>query len=199
MRWPCPKWRRRSVWDVIHTNSSRRPPPACRPGAKGVLFLPYLAGERAPYADPNARGVFFGLSLGHTRAHMARAIMEGVAFSLHDCLALMRAAGVPVEEIRATGGGARSGFWRAILADLFDAEMVTINASEGPAFGAALLAGVGVGVYAGVEEAADKTVAKAEATPPNKERGALYRRRYQVYRNLYPALAPLFAENSVQG
>ncbi|MGE5549456.1 MAG: xylulokinase [Bacteroidota bacterium] len=169
------------------------------PGCEGLVFLPYLAGERAPYPDPYARGVFFGLTLGHTRAHMARAVMEGVAYSLNDCLELMRALEVPVAEIRATGGGARSKLWREMQADLYGAEMVTINASEGPAFGAALLAGVGAGVYASVEEASAKTVSRVESTKPDRERGERYRRQYGIYRKLYPVLAPLFAENAKLG
>ncbi|MCL6614243.1 MAG: xylulokinase, partial [Firmicutes bacterium] len=152
------------------------------PGSEGLIFLPYLAVERTPYPDPYARGVFFGLSLGHTRAHMARAVLEGVAYSLNDCLQLMRAVDVPITEVRATGGGARSRLWRQIQADLFDVEMVTINATEGPAFGAALLAGVGTGVYPSVEEASAATTRRVETTRPDPGRGEIYWRQYQIYR-----------------
>lgn len=166
------------------------------PGSDGLVFLPYLAGERTPYPDPQARGVFFGLSLGTTRAHMARAVLEGVAYSLNDCLQLIRDMEVPIAEIRASGGGGRSRLWREIQADLFGAEMVTINAAEGPAFGAALLAGVGTGIYPGVEEACAAAIARVETTAPDPARGEIYRRQYEIYRRLYPALAPLFAGNA---
>ncbi len=162
------------------------------PGCEGLVFLPYVAGERTPYPDPNARGVFFGLSLRHTKAHMARAVMEGVAFSLRDCLELVKALGVSMEEVRVSGGGARSALWRQIIADVFGAPLVTLKVTEGPAYGAALLAGVGIGVYGSVVEACEKTIKPAGVTEPNPPVVALYEEYYGLYRALYPQLKPLF-------
>lgn len=162
------------------------------PGCEGLVFLPYVAGERTPYPDPNARGVFFGLSLRHTKAHMARAVMEGVAFSLRDCLELVRALGVSIEEVRVSGGGARSSLWRQIIADVFGSPLVTLGVTEGPAYGAALLAGVGIGVYGSVAEACEKTIKPASVTEPSPSTVALYEEYYGMYRALYPQLKPAF-------
>jgi xylulokinase len=131
-----------AVYDVLTAEAAQAPA-----GCEGLLFLPYLTGERTPYPDPNARGVFFGLTVRHGKAHMTRAVLEGVAFGLRDSLQLMRALGMPLTQVRASGGGARSAFWRQILADVFDTAMATVNVTEGAAYGAALLAGVGAGVY----------------------------------------------------
>ena len=125
-----------------------------RPGSDGLLFLPYLTGERTPYPDPMARGAFVGLTVRHGDAQMRRAVLEGVAFGLRDSLELLRAAGVPdVEEIRVSGGGARSQLWLRIIASVFDCNMVTVNITEGAAYGAALLAGVGGGIWPDVDTA----------------------------------------------
>ncbi len=161
------------------------------PGAEGLVFLPYLAGERTPHADPDARGAFVGLTLRHTRAHMTRAVMEGVTFGLMDALGLVRALGTPAPRVRVSGGGVRSAVWRQMLADVFDAEVVTVNATQGAAFGAALLAGVGVGVFPGVPEAARSVVRETGATRPGAQAPA-YRAVYERYRALYPVLAPEF-------
>src|SRR3569832_2988051 len=110
-------------------------PAAVKPGSNGQIFLPYLAGERTPQADPNARGCIIGLTLTHSRGHLARSVMEGVAYSLRESLALFRQMGVPVNEIRASGGGAKSPLWRQIQADVFGQDVVTINAEQGPAYG----------------------------------------------------------------
>lgn len=164
--------------------------------SEGLLFLPYLAGERTPYPDANARGVFFGLSLRHTKAHMSRAILEGVAFGLCDCLDLVRTLIPDVNEIRASGGGARSDFWRQILADVFDTKMTTTSATEGPAFGAALLAAVGVGHFDGVESACDNWVRVVSSLEPIESNVARYSQGKRVYRSLYPALKSAFDMNA---
>ncbi len=162
------------------------------PGCDGLVFLPYLTGERTPHADPDAKGVFFGLSLMHTKAHMSRAVLEGVAFGMRDSLEIMRGMDIPVDQIRASGGGARSSLWRSIQADVNGAPMVTVNVDEGPAYGAALLAGVGTGVFGTVEEACDATVRVVKQVEPDPDRAVRYDRIYKLYRNLYPALQPHF-------
>ncbi len=158
------------------------------PGAEGLLFLPYLQGERTPHADPEARGAFTGLSLRHTRAHFARAVLEGVAFALRDSLEIFRSLGVAPREIRATGGGARSAEWRRILADVLETPIAVPEVDEGPAFGAALLASVGAGTFFDVGEACEAAVRIRETTEPDSSRAALYAERYSSYRALYPAL-----------
>ncbi len=165
-------------------------------GADGLIFLPYLSGERTPYADPHARGVFFGLSLAHGRAHLARAVLEGVAFSLNDCLELLCRLQVECGRIRVSGGGAGSVLWRQIMSDVFGRELVTVNVNQGAAYGAALLAAVGIGVFPDVAAACRTAVQETGVTRPGPET-ARYARLYQRYRALYPALAREFAELAV--
>jgi xylulokinase len=161
-------------------------------GSGGLYFLPYLSGERSPHPDPLARGAFIGLTLGHERRHMARAVLEGVAFGLRDGLDLMLAAGMPVPtQIRASGGGTASALWRQILADVLDAEIATVNTSEGAAYGAGLLAAVGAGWYSSVDAATDALVTPTVAAAPGPD-AAAYAEAHRLYRDLYPALAPLF-------
>jgi xylulokinase len=164
------------------------------PGCEGLIFLPYLTGERTPYPDPWARGVYFGLTLRHAKAHLVRAILEGVSYGLRDSLEILREMGLPISQVRASGGGARSALWRQIQADVFDAEMVTINIDEGPAFGVALLAGVGAGVFATVEEACDRTITITDRTGPNPDTSALYDTYYPIYQALYASLKDHFVE-----
>jgi len=163
-------------------------------GCRGLVFLPYLSGERTPYPDPHARGVFFGLSLWHRREHLVRSVLEGVSYGLRDSLEILRGLGLPIRQVRASGGGARSDLWRQIQADVFGCELVTINVDEGPAFGAALLAGVGAGVYPSVPEACRRTITVTQRTEPNPDTAQVYERYYQVYRKLYPALRDRFAD-----
>ncbi len=158
-------------------------------GCEGLLFLPYLTGERTPYPDPLARGAFVGLTVRHGMAHMTRAVLEGVAFGLRDSMELIRSAGLgEIHQVRVSGGGARSPLWRQILADVMDAELVTVNTTEGAAFGAALLAGVGVGNWSGVEQACTQTIQIVQATKPEAGSVMGYNRYYKLYRKLYPAL-----------
>jgi len=161
-------------------------------GSDGLLFLPYLSGERTPHPDPLARGAFVGLTVNHGRAHLTRAVLEGVAFGLRDSLELMRAMGlVPSTEIRATGGGVKSSLWRQVLADVLEARIVTTSTAEGAAQGAATLAAVGGGWFPTVEEACRALVRIREPTEPSPDAGA-YAGAYRRYRELYPALAPTF-------
>jgi xylulokinase len=165
---------------------------AAPPGSDGLIYLPYLMGERTPHLDPLARAVFFGLTGRHTRNHMVRAILEGVAYSLRDSLEILREMGVPLGEVRFAGGGARSALWRQIQANVFELPGVTLNVSEGPAFGAALLAGVGTGVYSSVEEACQATLRAADRVEPQASAAAAYARMYPIFRALYPALREQF-------
>ncbi len=157
------------------------------PGSEGLLFLPYLTGERTPHLDPNARGAFFGLTTRHTLAHMTRAVMEGVVFSLRDSMEIMRELDVPVEEVGATGGGARNSLWRSLQADVYGAPIKRTVADEGPAYGAALLAGVAAGEYGSTEEATSVVRLREEVTEPDPERVGTYEEAYEAYRSLYPA------------
>ncbi len=158
----------------------------------GLFFLPYLTGERSPHPDPLARGAFVGLTLQHDRRHMTRAVLEGVAFGLRDGLDLMVASGMPAPtEIRASGGGLASPIWRQILADVLGAELATPSTTEGAAFGAAVLAAVGVGWFADVASATSALVRTAPVASPGPACAA-YGRAHDAYRDLYPALAPIF-------
>ena len=162
------------------------------PGCEGLLFLPYLTGERTPHPDPNARGAFVGLTLRHGKGALVRAVLEGVAYGLRDSLELLRALAIPIRQVRASGGGARSVAWRQIMADIFGAELVTINITEGAAYGAALLAGVGTGIYRDVAEAVGQTIRVLESTEPAPAHVAVYDGFYEQYRALYGQLKPTF-------
>jgi xylulokinase len=161
-------------------------------GSDGLLFLPYLTGERSPHPDPLARGAFVGLTITHDRRHLTRAVLEGVAFGLRDGLDLMTAAGMPAPTtIRASGGGIASPVWRQILADVLEAEIATVATTEGAAYGAATLAGVGAGWFPNVAAAAGSWATATVAASPGGD-VATYRERHAAYRGLYPALAPTF-------
>jgi len=159
-------------------------------GSEGAVWLPYLMGERTPYLDPNARAAFVGLTASHTRSHLTRAVMEGVAFSLRDAFEIFRELGAPIEAIRLGGGGARSQLWRQIQGDVYGHAVETIESDEGAAFGAAILAGVGVGAWPSVEEACRKTIHIADRIEPNLKSSAILDRNYQAYRTLYSSLSP---------
>lgn len=160
-------------------------------GAEGLLFLPYLSGERTPHGDPQARGVFCGLTLRHEKAHLVRAVVEGVTFGLRDSLEIMRALDLPAAEVYATGGGARSPFWRQVQADIFGMPVVPEQAGEGPALGAALLAGAGTGVFS-LRDGAARAVHTGAPTLPSPDRRRIYERVYARYDRLYPALKDVF-------
>lgn len=163
------------------------------PGADGLLFLPYLTGERTPHPDPLARGAFVGLTVRHGLAHMTRAVLEGVAFGLRDGFELMKSAGLgQITQVRVSGGGAKSPLWRQILADVFGCELVTVNTTEGAAYGAALLAAVGAGEFSSVESACETVIQVTGSTRPDRERVKAYDTIYPLYRELYPALTSTF-------
>jgi len=162
-------------------------------GSEGLVFLPYLSGERTPYPDPLARGSFVGLTLRHKRAHLTRAVLEGVAFSMKDCFALLQGAGLgALEEVRIAGGGARGPLWRRIVASVLGLPMVTVNSTEGAAYGAALLGAVGAGAWPSIEAACDATVAVTGREEPVAAWAGAYEALYPRYRELYPALKPTF-------
>ncbi len=177
------------AYEVIIEEAKKIPP-----GSDGLLFLPYLMGERTPHLDPQARGMWFGLTAAHTRGHLIRSILEGVAFSLRDSIEILRELKVPVNQVRASGGGSRSALWRQIQAEIYGQNVVSLRESEGSAYGAALLAGVGARIYSSVEEAARETVKVCNEASPHTENAALYDKLYGVYRRLYPAVRNLSHE-----
>jgi xylulokinase len=166
------------------------------PGSDGVLWAPYLMGERTPHLDPNARATLTGLAASHTRAHVTRAILEGVAFSLKDTFSLFEEMQVPVRNIRLGGGGARSPLWRQIQADVYGREVEILRAEEGAAYGAALLAGVGAKFWKSVDEACEAVVEVDERISPEPSAVEALHLQYENFRALYPALKPLFARMS---
>ncbi len=160
-------------------------------GAAGLLWAPYLFGERTPHLDPTARAAFVGITASTTRAHFIRAVLEGVAFSLKDSFTLLAELGIPVERIRLGGGGARGPLWRQIQADVYNAPVERLEAEEGGAFGAALLAGTGVGTWPSVEEACNCTLRVAETIQP--QHADHMQTQYAHFRKLYPALKQVSA------
>ncbi|UCD84624.1 MAG: xylulokinase [Deltaproteobacteria bacterium] len=166
------------------------------PGAGGVLFLPYLSGERTPHNDPHARGLFTGLSLSSGRGEMARAVIEGVSYGLHDCLELIRGAGIEWDQALISGGGARSDLWCQITADVLGITISRLQENPGPAYGAALLASVGSGVYSSVDEACEGHGQVERVFEPRKEYQNIYHEGYQRYRELYRRMREFFRETA---
>ncbi|MBC8446110.1 MAG: xylulokinase [Chloroflexi bacterium] len=163
-------------------------------GSENLLFLPYLTGERTPHPDPLARGAFVGLTMRHTQAHLTRAVLEGVAFGLRDCVELLRTAGSDAQmQVRISGGGARSPQWQQIIADVLQTELVTVSTIEGAAYGAALLAGIGAGFWPNADAACTAVVQSTTQVSPQAGLAECYHALYNHYRRLYPALRPTFA------
>jgi len=165
-------------------------------GCSGLIYLPYIMGERTPHLDPDAKGVFFGLSAMHDKRDMIRAIMEGVVYSLRDCLEIIRGMGVDINEVRASGGGGKSSFWRQMQADVFGNQIVTMNTTEAPALGAALLAGVGTGLYKSVPEACDEVLKVKTRQLPDMSLNTVYDKYYRIYDQLYKSLKQDFKDLS---
>ncbi|HVJ84006.1 MAG TPA: xylulokinase [Caulifigura sp.] len=157
-------------------------------GSEGLVFLPYLTGERTPHADPNARGAWVGLTLRHGRSHLVRSVIEGATFAMRDCLEIIQGMGVPVKEIRLSGGGAKGKFWRQVQADVYGQKVSTINAAEGPAYGVALLAAAGTGAYRNVVEACEATIKVVETTATDAKARKTYDATHKVYQQLYRSL-----------
>jgi xylulokinase len=178
---------------VVREGGASEPAARIAPGAEGLIFLPYLTGERTPHADPNARGALVGLTPRHGRNEIIRSIMEGITYAMKDSLEIIRSMGIAVDEIRLSGGGARSEFWRRMQADVYEHPVCTINADEGPAYGVALLAGVGTGVWGSVEEACGKAISVVSRYEVEPQNSRVYREFYPVYQGLYRSLKGDFA------
>ena len=164
-----------------------------KPGSDGLIFLPYLSGERPPYPDPYARGCFIGLSLRHKKEHLSRSVLEGVSFGLNDSLRLIKKLGIHPEEVQLSGGGTKSTLWKQMLADIFDAPCTMVNAREGAAYGAALLASVGSGQFEDVETACRIWIRNTETIEPGQN-AKIYQKNYSIYRGLYPKLKEAFGQ-----
>lgn len=168
------------VYELINKDVAER-----EIGSNKLVFLPYLMGERTPHLDPDCRGVFFGLSAIHTKPDMLRSIMEGVSFSLNDCNQILKEMGINVEEMMACGGGGKSPVWRQMLADMYKCEVKTVKQTEGPALGAAILAGVGTGIYESVEKACEALISEDKKNEPVMENAEAYDKLYEIYKELY--------------
>jgi xylulokinase len=174
-------------YDVLMTEASK-----AAPGSDGLMWAPYLMGERTPYLDPTARGMLVGLTASHKRAHVIRAILEGVAFSLRDTFTLFQGIDVPVTTIRLGGGGARSPLWRQIQADIYGQRVEIVEAEEGAAYGAAILAGVGAKAWPSVDSACKSVVRVAGSVSPNEKDAEIMNKSYAAYRRIYPAMKSIF-------
>lgn len=177
------------VYDLINEDVEKVPA-----GSDRLIYLPYLMGERTPHLDPDCRGVFFGLSALHTRAHLLRAVMEGVSYSLCDCNEILTEMGMKVDAMMACGGGGKSPVWRQMLADLYRCPVQTLRQTEGPALGAAILAGVGCGIYESVEKACEKMISPEKTCMPKEENAAVYEQYHKLYKKLYQSLKEDYKE-----
>lgn len=161
-------------------------------GSRGLIYLPYLMGERTPHLNPKAKGVFFGLSAAHTKNEMLRAVIEGVSYSLLDCMEIIKDTGMNPTNVMVSGGGGKSELWRQILADMFNCKVSTNKSSEGPALGVALLAGVGTGVYKDIDEACSIAISENSVQFPKEENSLVYKRYYEIYKKIYNDLKGTF-------
>jgi len=175
-------------YDALTAEAARSPA-----GAQGLFWLPYLMGERTPHLDATARGGWIGLTNRHTRADLVRALIEGVSYSQRDCLDIIEGLGVTVNSVRASGGGAKSAFWRGLLAAILNKRVVTLETQEGSAYGAALLALAGTGEYGSVPEVCRATIRETESVSPGAE-AEFYAKAHRVYQALYPALQPIYGQ-----
>lgn len=179
----------KDVYDWINADAASVPA-----GSDRLIYLPYLMGERTPHLDPDCRGVFFGLSAIHQRRHLLRAVMEGVAYSLCDCNEILKEMGIHVDGMMACGGGGKSPVWRQMLADLYGCQVKTVRQEEGPALGAAILAGVGCGIYPDVETACHRLIEEKSSAEPDKERAEVYEKYHRLYQKLYQTMKEDFGE-----
>ena len=161
-------------------------------GENQVFFLPYLMGERSPHNNPDARGVFFGMSMDTSRADITQAVLEGVALPLRDPLEVAKSLGIKIERTKICGGGAKSPLWKQIIANVMNIKVDVLEVEEGPSLGGAMLAAVGCGVYPDVETAGKKLAKVVDTVEPTPELAAKYEERYQKFKELYPAMKPLF-------
>ncbi|MCC5831058.1 MAG: xylulokinase [Phycisphaeraceae bacterium] len=179
---------KRDVYELLTEEAQQAPE-----GSEGLFFLPYLTGERCPHPDPEARGGWIGLTARHSRAMILRSLLEGVTYGMRDAVEIMRRMDLKIRTIRLSGGGARSAFWRQLQADIYDAPVATINSDEGPAYGVALLAGVGIGVWKDVPQACRAVIRETETLKPQRASAKAYAQRFAQYQRLYPALKEEFA------
>ena len=187
------QWYRDTIASDVSFDDLMEEAAGAPPGCEGLIFLPYLSGERTPHPDPLARGAWVGLTLRHRRAHLTRAVLEGVAFGLKDSFVLIKQAGLgAIEQVRVSGGGAKSSLWRQILADVLGVELVTVNTTEGAAYGAAILAGVASGLWPDVETACERLIRAQDRVLPEAKREKIYSGVHREYDALYPALSPSF-------
>ena len=164
------------------------------PGSGGLYFLPYLTGERCPHPDPDAKGAFIGLTTRHGRAEMTRALLEGITYGMAEQVRIFGEMGLPMRTVRLTGGGAQAPFWRQLQADIYGKPVATVNSAEGPAYGVAILAGVGTGVWKNVPAACRQIVKETGTLKPDAKAKRAYAKRLDTYQTLYPALAGVFGE-----
>lgn len=175
------------VYEIITKEAEEVPA-----GSDGLQFLPYLVGERTPHQSASARASFVGATIRHSRKHFARAVLEGITFAMRDSLEIIKGLGIPVDQVRLTGGGARSKFWRQLQADVYGREVAVVNATEGPAFGAALMAGVGAGVFSDLVVAAENHVRVSEIAKPDAGNVETYNKAYELFKETYKGLAPVY-------
>ena len=187
------QWLRNQLFPGASYDSLTAEAAQTSPGAQGLFWLSYLMGERTPHLDATIRGGWVGLTAKHTRADLIRAVIEGVSYSLRDCLEIVEGLGVPVASVRASGGGAKSEFWRGLLASIFDRRVVTLETQEGSAYGAALLALAGTGAYASVPEVCRAAIRETASVSPQASEAAFYARAHRIYQSMYPALKPVCA------
>jgi xylulokinase len=173
----------RDVYDLIGADAEN-----IQPGSEGLFFQPYLAGERTPHRSASVRAAFIGATMRHTKNHFSRAVFEGITFGMRDSLEIIRSLGIDISQIRLTGGGAKSKFWRQLQANIYGTEVALVNTTEGPAFGAALLAGAGTGVFSSIEEAVDQTIRVIERIEPDLTLVKRYEEYYRIYSKIFPNL-----------
>lgn len=190
------QWYRNTFHNGVDYSELTKAAEEIQPGSEGLFFLPYLSGERTPYPDPNAKGTFIGATVRHNSSHFTRAVLEGVAYSLRDCFELNESLGVKTDQVRISGGGAKSKMWIQILSDLLNKEIVTLTSTEGAPYGSAILAAVASGKFNSVNEACSSIIKIKSTTTPNKENINIYEDFYNIYKNLYGTLKSTFVNIS---
>lgn len=188
----CNKWWMEDILQTTQYSAEQAPITRDKLGRGHVYFLPYLMGERSPHNDPAARGTFIGMTMDSTRGDMTQAVLEGVAFGIRDALEVARALGLDIRRSKICGGGAKSPLWKEIFANVLNLELDIVESEEGPGYGGAILAAVACGAFASVRDAAEKLVKITSTIKPDAEIAALYEARYQIFRQIYPALKPVF-------
>ena len=189
----CNKWWMEDILNTQEFAKEQAPITEEKLGENRVFFLPYLMGERSPHNDSKARGTFVGMTMDSSRTDMTQAVLEGVAFALRDSLEVARKLGISITKTRICGGGAKSALWKTMIANIMNLEVEVLQVEEGPGLGGAMLAAVACGEYGSVEEAAAKIVKVKETVKPQKELVEKYEAKYQVFRQIYPALKPVYA------